>query len=429
MKLHRLCCLTMLLASSGLQARTPTAPITPNDFRGSDTHRIQQAVDAARGTTNTITIPHRNANGTNIWMIDHAILLPSDMTVILDNCTLQLSDSCRDNLFRSDNVGPGIADPAWNERIAILGVGNAVLRGAYNPRATGDGLRKLSLDPAPNHNPDRSSYGTDAGKPGRKQKSDWRNFLVLMAYVRDFQLKNVRIEYAHCWAVNFERVHHAELSNLRFHTPQYRYVDGERKHTFNNDAIDLREGCKYFRIDDITSVNGDDCIALSALDAGPQYHKNGDINSYQVTSAAHNGPEDDIEHIYITNIKTNYTGVALRTSDHASIHHVYIDGIITAADPTVTPPYAGSPYVILVGNQAYGKPGEAHKIHDIYVMNVIGDGNRLIDVKSPIANCVFMNAIYTGDKAPAAITYREGIRERSVDVREFNLIKAPGRKQ
>lgn len=108
-----------------------------------------------------------------------------------------------------------------------------------------------------------------------------------------------------------------------------------------------------------------------------------------------------------------------------SIHHVYIDGVITAADPTVMPPYAGSPYVILVGNRAYGKPSEKHRIHDIYVMNVIGDGLRLIDVKSPVADCVFMNAVYTGDKAPAAVTYREGIREQCVNIQEINLVKAP----
>ena len=417
--------LLTLLLWSGTAFGAARGPVTPNDFKGSDTQRIQAAIDAARTTTHTVTIPQRNANGTNFWMIDEALRLPSEMTVILDNCTLQLSDACRDNMFRSDNVGIGIENPVWNHDIAILGVGDAVLRGAVNPRATGDGLRNLSLDPAPNHNKDRSSYGTDAGKPGCKQKSDWRGFLILMAYVKGFELKNVRIEYAHTWAVTCERVHHAELSNLRFYVPQYRYVDGERKHTFNNDAIDLREGCKYFRIDDITSVNGDDCIALSALDMGPAYHKNGDIDSFQVTSCAHNGPEDDIEHVYITNVKTNYTGVALRTSDTASIHHVYIDGVITAADPTVTPPYFGSPYGILVGNRAYGEPTKTPRIRDIYVMNVIGDGNRLIDIKSPIADCVFMNAVYTGDKADAAITWRDNTRALSTNVHEINVVKAP----
>ena len=158
----KLCC-ALLLATAAAAEGFARGPVTPNDFAGSDTRRIRLAVEAAKGTTNSVTIPRLNANGSTVWMIDSAILLPSGMTVILDNCTLQLSDSCRDNMFRSDNVGIGIADPAWNENIAIIGVGSAVLKGAANPRATGDGLRNLSLNPAPNHNKDRSSYGTDAG--------------------------------------------------------------------------------------------------------------------------------------------------------------------------------------------------------------------------------------------------------------------------
>lgn len=40
---------------------------------------------------------------------------------------------------------------------------------------------------------------------------------------------------------------------------------------------------------------------------GPEYHTNGNVDSFQVTSTRHSGPEDDIEHVYITNVKTNYT--------------------------------------------------------------------------------------------------------------------------
>jgi hypothetical protein len=345
------------------------------------------------------------------------------MTVILDNCIMQLSDKCRDNMFRSDNVGIGISDPQWNHNIAIIGQGKAILRGANNPRATGDGLRNLSLNPAPNYNKDRSSYGSDAGKEGKKQKSDWRGFMILMAYVDSFQLRDVTIEYAHTWAVTFEKVHHADISRIRIHCPQYRMLNGKRIHTFNNDGIDLREGCKYFRIDDITSVNGDDCIALSALDMGEKYHKNGDINSFQVTSCAHRGPEDDIEHIYISNIKSNYAGVALRTSDSASIHHVYINGVTVAKDPQVTTPYKGCPYTLLVGNRGYGQATKVPHIHDIYAQNLIGDGRMLIEVKSPIRDCVFMNGIYTGQLADGPIVWRDNTRELSRNVTEINLIK------
>jgi hypothetical protein len=42
-------------------------------------------------------------------------------------------------MFRSENVGVGIRYPASSENIALVGIGDVILRGAKNPRATGDG--------------------------------------------------------------------------------------------------------------------------------------------------------------------------------------------------------------------------------------------------------------------------------------------------
>jgi len=45
-----------------------------------------------------------------LWLLDSAILLPSNVTLVLDNCNLKLSDKCRDNFIRSANCGMGLAD-------------------------------------------------------------------------------------------------------------------------------------------------------------------------------------------------------------------------------------------------------------------------------------------------------------------------------
>jgi polygalacturonase len=395
-----------------------TQVITPNDFTGSDIERIQAAVNAAKATTHKIVIPQSNSNGGNSWKIDRAILLPGNMTVILDNCVIQLSDSCRDNMFRSDNVGVGITDPVWNHNINIIGVGYAVLKGADNPRSTGDAYRTLALHPAKG----RVSYGSDAEKEGRKQKGDWRNNLIQIAYVDGFTLKNVKIENSHAWAISFERCRNAELSDIRFNNPETIIVNGVEKKVFNKDGINLRHGCKYFRINNITGINGDDLIALSSLDAAPYYHTNGDINSYQVTSTKWNGPEDDTEQIFITNCQTNYTGVAIRASDSAGIHHVYVNGVITKARPDMPPPYGGSPYTLLAGGGGYGKSSVPGKINNIYAMNLVGDGKTLVLIESPIADCVFMNGVYTG-QGTSAIKYT--IDKTDVKaVQEINVIKA-----
>ena len=402
-----------------LKPLTNVTEITPNQFQGTDIQRIRAAIEAAKGTTNTVVIPKRNSNGTSIWKIDSAILLPGNMTVILDNCVIQLSDNCRDNMFRSDNVGIGISDPKWISDVSLVGIGNVILKGADNPRSTGDAYRTLVLK----NQKGRVSYGSDAGKEGVKQKGDWRNNMIQIAYVDGFKLKNVTIQNSHAWAMCFERTKNAEISSIRFNNPEYINVNGELVKTYNKDGINLRHGCKYFRINDITGINGDDLIALSSLDVAPFYHNNGDINSYQVTSTKWTGPEDDTEQVFITNCQTNYTGVAIRASDMASIHHVYINGVITKARPDTPPPYGGSPYTVLIGGRGYGDDSVRGKINNIYATNLFGDGKSLILVESPVADCQFINGIYTGS-APSAITYTVD-KKITKNVLEVNLIKAP----
>ncbi len=366
--------------------------ITPNQFEGSDTERILLAIEAAKGTTNKILIPSRNANGTNKWLLDSAILLPSNMTVILDNCTIQLSDRCRDNMFRSDNVGRGIVNPEWNHHIALIGVGDVVLRGADNPRATGDGGVSIFLDPGAEGSWS-ASYGSDAGKEGTKQKGDWRNIMILMGYVDGFEMKNFRIEKGHAWAVSFERTHNAVISDIHINNPEEIVVNGTPVLVRNRDGIDLRQGCKNFRINSVSGKTGDDFIALSNLDTRKtDYNNCGTLQSTMVTMEGWRGPEDDIEQIFITNINCTsmFRGIAIRTSDSASINNVYIDGLITRKW------YGGSHNSVLVGGKGYGKPSLPGRINNIHAMNIVGNGYSLIHIEAPIENCTFMNGIYNG---------------------------------
>ena len=393
--------------------------ITPNQFKGSDIQRIRSAIEAAKATTGKVVIPSINANGTNLWLLDSAILVPGNMTLILDNCVIQLSDQCRDNMFRSDNVGMGITDPTGIENIRIIGMGDVVLKGANNPRATGDGARILTLNPAAEKEKGnwRVSYGSDAGKEGKKQKGDWRNIMILMAHVNDFKLKNINIENSHAWAVSFERVRHADISDIRINNPEEININGKKVLVSNKDGINLRHGCKHFRINNISGRTGDDFIALSSLDTGADGHDNGNLNSTMVTSRKWGGPEDDTEEVVITNIacQTKYRGVAIRASDSASIHNVYIDGLITRE-------WDGYTNSILIGGIGYGKPSLPGKINNIYATNIIGGGRSLILIEAAIADCSFMNGIYTG-VGDQIITYKID-RAKTANIVSQNLIKS-----
>jgi hypothetical protein len=185
----------------------------------------------------------------------------------------------------------------------------------------------------------------------------------------------------------------------------------------NKDGIDLRHGCKNFRIDNISGRTGDDFIALSSLDTDPNFHENGSLSSTMTTSRQWIGPEDDTEQIVITNIscQTKYRGVAIRASDSASIHHVYINGLITCE-------WNGSTNAILVGGKGYGKPSLPGKINHIYAMNVAGEGGSLVMIEAPAADCCFTDGIYKGT---GEIIDWKIDKAQARDIISQNLVKLP----
>ena len=175
-----------------------------NDYPGNtDNERIEAAIRDRRG--GAVVIPPRVSEREperDWWRLDRAVLLPGDTTVILENCRIKLSDSCRDNFFRSANCGVGMRDPEPISNIHIRGVGDVVLEGADHPRSTGDAGKILAC-PCPKNftgaeHPSfedlhRHSYGTDAGKPGESQCGDWRNIGILIANADHVSIENLRI--------------------------------------------------------------------------------------------------------------------------------------------------------------------------------------------------------------------------------------------
>lgn len=384
---------TLLCLNVSVWSQEERPVITPNQFEGTDTERIQQAVLAAQETTGQVIIPAQNENGSQIWLLDSAILLPSDITIILENCTLQLSDQCRDNMFRSDNVGEGITHPQWNKNTRIIGIGNVVLKGADNPRATGDSHRVLVLDPRAERKAGnwRVSYGSDAGREGIKQKGDWRNIMILMGYVQGFSLENVTIQNAHAWAVSCERTVDAKISGIHFDCPETQTIDGKEVLVGNRDGIDLRHGCKSFHISDITGTLGDDCIALSILETHSENPEGGSLHSTMVTTRTWNGAQDDIDSITIENINCHSLtrAIAIRANDEARIQNVTINNVT----------FQGGYNAMLVGGRGYGVDSQPGKINNIHATNISGDGKSLIQIEEAISDCSFTNGVYSGDGA------------------------------
>lgn len=381
---------------TGTDASADSPIISPNAFPGSDVERINLAIEAAAGTGRRVVIPrwNRTERGpTGVWLLDSAILLRSDTTLVLDNCRIKLSDQCRDNLMRSANCGLGVTGIAPMRDIHIRGVGNAVLEGADHPRATGDSGKTLG----------NKTYGTDAGAEHESQTGDWRNLGILLAFVEDFSIENLAIHDSHCWAISLERCAHGRLRDLRFASGEFKMIDGVRQKILNQDGVDVRLGCHNLLIENISGHTGDDLVALTAIPNADR--PAGSTTSTMVSSGADRGNgQDDIRQIIVRNVRGYSRGghhiVRLLNTSGVRMHDILLDGIIDTS-----PEGTRCRAAVKIGDHAYG--GGVAPLGDtsrIVINNVISKATHTILIGGTLADSAISNVIRQ-DTAGEAITY------------------------
>lgn len=266
--------------------------LSPNDkkFIGStDSESIQNAIDAAeKGHIRTVRIPRVcERTGKEEWIIEKSILLPSDITIILDDCHLTLKKDVYENIFRNKNLYTDIQNKAEGKQkgIRIIGVGDAILDGGEG----NDLLERTSLKD---------------GRPSIR----FNNF-ILLHNVDNYVLENFSCINLRWWAINQICCTHGRIENLRF-------FNG--KLIPNQDGIDVRLGCSQIYISNITGRLGDDVIALSAF-AGSKEREDFLVE----------GMTPDIHDITIRDVSadTNYSLVALRNTDGAKMYRITIENI------------------------------------------------------------------------------------------------------
>lgn len=407
--------------------------VNVNDFKGlTDSQRIQNAVNN-RSADGIVVIPPKmvcSGSQNDFWLLDEAILLPENVTVILQNCTLKLSDRCRDNFFRSANCGLGIEFPEKINNIHIRGEGICTLVGADHPRATGDSSKLLHAPcphfpedicrvadwvPVERRHPDNidfwdihnHSYGTDSGNPDESQYGDWRGIGILLANVEEFSISNLRIVKSHGWAISLEACSNGRVEKIDFDACMYKEIDGMNMNMENQDGIDVRNGCHHIIISDITGHTGDDVIALTAI-ANPEYKPGGSIRSTHVMHNDWTKREKDIHDIIIRNvIAHSYLCFTVRLLPALSeIYNVVIDGVIDTA-----PNCKASAGTIILGDDgAYGE-NKLDSLKNITVSNVICNSQRAIIVSGYMVDSVISNIVNKNPDCDAVIIEREnGVR-------------------
>ena len=413
--------------------------VNANDFNGLTDIDVIEAAVKGRGSDGIVVISERKSEieaERNYWLIDRAILLPENTTVLLENCKIKLSDKCRDNFFRSANSGIGIAFPERIKNIHIKGIGSCLLEGADHPRAVGDGS-KILANPCPYEKEDiikyahwvpeerkksgkltfsdrhDYSYGTDCDKEGETPKGDWRGIGILFANVEDFSIENVSLKDYHCWGISLEECACGKVSGINFDARMHKEIDGMCHNMENQDGVDIRNGCHDILISDITGNTGDDLVALTAIARKREFKPGGSLGYTHVMHNDWTKREKDIYNITIRNIVgTSSLCVLLRfLSAEANIYNVVADGIIDT-----TPDDLRKGGTILIGepDEAYGTV-YPDSTRNIIINNVISNRCRAIMIRGYLSDSVISNIVNKNPDTPAIYVERkDGIKNVTV---------------
>ena len=422
-----------------------------NDFLGTsknDNEAIARAI-AARGADGIVVLsPRDGQDGRNFWLLDEAILLPSNTTVLLQNTKLKLSDASRDNFFRSANCGIGIEEiePLFN--IHIKGEGYVLLEGADHPRASGDGGKIIKYpcpfqvedickyaDWIPNERrtPDKItfadrhdfSYGTDANNPNESQYGDWRGIGVLLACVDHFSISGLTIRESHGWGISLENCAHGRIEHIEFDARMSKMIDGMLHNMENQDGIDIRNGCHDILISDITGETGDDVVALTAIaDRTRAYKPSGSLASTHVMHNDWTRRNPDIYNITIRDIRaySSLCFIVRLLPCESHIYNVIIDGV---TDTSPAPNLMWGAILLGEGDKNYGKnlPGS---LTNITISNIIYNNySRAITVSGFLQDSAISNVICMNTKEPAIYCSRRGVNSFK-NVKVSNIVTPDG---
>ncbi|MBQ8731292.1 MAG: hypothetical protein IJY82_00490 [Oscillospiraceae bacterium] len=397
--------------------------VNANDFhRQTDSDTLQSAIQN-RGADGIVLIPPRAGQEDperSYWLLDRAILLPENTTVILQNCTIKLSDRCRDNFFRTANCGMGINEPEPIRNIHLQGEGLCVLQGADHPRATGDGGKILAC-PCPYEPEDlcrladwvpadrkaacapdfgdlhSHSYGTDAGKEDQSPLGDWRGIGILFANTENFSIRNLKIVESHGWGISLEACSFGSVEKVEFDACMSKVIDGMRQNMENQDGVDIRNGCHHITIANISGQTGDDMVALTAV-ALDEFVPGGALCSTHVMNSDWSKRDRDIHDIIIRNV-IGYSHLCYNVRLLACNTHIYnivIDGVVDTSPPEIR--HFGG-ILLGEGDSAYGK-NLPDGLSAITVSNVICNSIDAIVVGGYLKDSAITNVINRNPDCP-----------------------------
>jgi hypothetical protein len=334
----------------------------------------------------------RTATVSGNWTIDSEVRIPSNFTLILEDCHLRLAYGSYTNIFVNEHhdteLGRTVAGRDRN--ITIIGRGEAILDGGeYN------GLSER------NHSKD--------GLP-----PIWKNNLVLFTNVEGFKVEGLICRNQRWWALNFIYCAHGYIGNIDFCANDTAIdADGNVYHGLlhdryaevlvkNADGVDLRRGCHDIVIENITGFTEDDTVALTGLYG--RLEKQFEVDGLSI----------DIYNVTIRNIASASfcTNVRLLNQGEVKLHDILIDGVYDTSDES---PYMDiGKHTVRVGDvKLYGtRHATKEETYNITIRNVRSRAPHAIALAGEMDGLV-MYGIECFDGAKMLLDNR-GVKENQV---------------
>ena len=203
----------------------------------SDSDTIDKALEYAAGNNiKNVLIDKKN------WIIDRAIEVRSNMSIIVDSVMIKLADRVLDNVFRPDSMVMKPDDKFGfpleireTENIRIIGKNNAVLEGPDIHRNMFHPVLKETQE----------ALGDFWG---------WRAFMIFFPRCRRFEVSGFIIRKSSSWAISLERSKEGYIHNIEIYST-----------CKNGDGINIRSGCSRIFIENIKGSTSDDFIAINSF--------------------------------------------------------------------------------------------------------------------------------------------------------------------
>jgi len=321
----------------------------------------------------------RRATVTGNHIIDEAIRIPSDFTLILEDCHLLQAEGSFSNIFVNEhhNTPEGKTLAGTDRNISILGRGTAILDGGvYN------GLSEKT-----------------SGKNGMPPV--WKNNQILFTNVDGFKIQNLTLCNNRWWCVNLIFCRNGYVGDLTFQSNpiaidengnEYRgFVRAKKDQVLvkNADGVDLRRGCHDIVIENLRGFIEDDSVALTGLHGGME------------ARFAVEGLPDDICNIQIKNVSTSAFCSNIRILNQSNrdgcitkIHDVLIDGVYDTSENSPYMERGG--YGVRIGDKNDiwgGRHATEEETYNITIKNVRSRAFYALHLAGGIGNLTIKNVV------------------------------------